>query len=345
MNSRERVIAALEFTPVDRAPRNLWYLPWVEMFTPKELQSLQADFPDDFISPGPVLGRGNRAKGMPARIGTYIDDWGCVWECGEDGVVGEVKFPPLSDLSAFNTYRPPWEILEKANWDSANSNQQQNLSSDNPKFMHADTSIRPVERMQFLRGTENLLIDLAYGSADFLKLLEMVHDFFLTELRGWAKTDVDSIGFMDDWGSQISLLISPQMWRQYFKPLYRDYCDIIHSAGKKVFMHSDGNIFSIYEDLIEIGVDAINSQLFCMDIEQIGRKFKGRITFWGEIDRQSILPFGSVDDVYKAVDRVRRALDDGHGGVIAQCEWGPKNTLENIRAVFEAWEMPLSELP
>lgn len=93
--------------------------------------------------------------------------------------------------------------------------------------------------------------------------------------------------FMDDWGSMHSLLVSPDMWRARFQPLYEDYIRIAHDAGKKVFMmHSDGNITAIYEDLVEMGVDALNSQLFCMDIEELGRRFKGRITFWGEIDRQ-----------------------------------------------------------
>jgi hypothetical protein len=120
--------------------------------------------------------------------------------------------------------------------------------------------------------------------------------------------------------------------------MYRDYCDLAKKAGKKVFFHSDGYIMDIYEDLIEIGVDAANSQLFCMPIEQIGRRFRGRITFWGEIDRQHILPLGKPADVRNAVARVRRALDDGRGGVIAQCEWGVNNPRENIEAVYEAWE-------
>ena len=119
---------------------------------------------------------------------------------------------------------------------------------------------------------------------------------------------------------------------------------MVHKAGKKVFFHTDGNITDLYEEFIEIGVDAINSQLFCMDIEDLAKRFKGRITFWGEIDRQRILPFGSPDDAYRAVARVRKALDDGRGGVIGQCQWGIRNPPENIAAVFEAWDMPLPEL-
>ena len=81
-----------------------------------------------------------------------------------------------------------------------------------------------------------------------------------------------------------------------------------------------------------------------MDIEDIGRRYRGTITFWGEIDRQRTLPFGSPPQVREAVRRVRRALDDGRGGVIAQCEWGNKDSYENIAAVFEAWQEPRSIL-
>ena len=80
---------------------------------------------------------------------------------------------------------------------------------------------------------------------------------------------------MDDWGSASALLISPAMWVAYFKPLYKDYVDLAHAHGKFVLMHSDGYILAIYEHLIEIGVDAINSQLFRMPIEEIGDAFQG----------------------------------------------------------------------
>ena len=103
-------------------------------------------------------------------------------------------------------------------------------------------------------------------------------------------------------------------------------------------MHSDGYVFDIYEDLIEIGVNAVNSQLFTMDIEEIGRRFKGRITFWGEIDRQHILPSPDVEVARQAVHRVADALYDGHGGVIAQFEFGAAVKIENAYAIFEEWE-------
>ena len=96
-------------------------------------------------------------------------------------------------------------------------------------------------------------------------------------------------------------------------------------------------IEAVFGDLIEVGMDAINSQLFCMDIEGLAQRYKGKVTFWGELDRQHLLPFGTPDEVRAGVARVRRALDDGSGGVIAQCEWGKNNPPENIRAMYEAW--------
>jgi len=117
----------------------------------------------------------------------------------------------------------------------------------------------------------------------------MIHEFYCEDIAGWAKSNVDGVLLMDDWGSNRSLLINPEMWRSIFKPLYRDYCALIHGAGKYVFFHSDGNIEAIFGDLIEAGVDAVNSQLFCMDFDTLGRKYKGKVTFLGR-DRPSAYP-------------------------------------------------------
>jgi hypothetical protein len=299
-------------------------------------------YPVDFAGVG-GLAAGDRQSGNPYVKGDWVDEWGCVWSAAEDGVAGEVTTPPVADWSALTHYQPPWEVIRRGDWDAAQRQCEANRKGPR-KFMRCGTSIRPFERLQFLRGSELLYLDLGEEPPELFQLINMVHEFFLEELRQWVKLDCDGIQFMDDWGSQYTTLISPAQWRRLFKPLYRDYCRIARDAGKKVFFHSDGQITDLYGDLIEVGVDAINSQLFAMDLEEVGRRFKGRITFWGEIDRQHVLPFGTVADVYKAVARVRRALDDGRGGVIAQCEWGINNPPANIAAVYEAWDMTLPEL-
>ncbi|MDH3252982.1 MAG: methyltransferase, partial [Ignavibacteria bacterium] len=107
---------------------------------------------------------------------------------------------------------------------------------------------------------------------------------------------------------------------------------------KFAFMHSDGCIAAIYEDLVEIGVDALNSQLFVMDMEDLASRFRGRITFWGEIDRQHVLPSSDPEVVREAVQRFVTLLHDPRGGTIAQFEFGPGIVPGNAFIVFEEWE-------
>jgi uroporphyrinogen decarboxylase len=336
MTSRERVRRALTFEHPDRAPRELWALPAVQMLQAEEFAALVQRFPGDFGGAPFRYGESARARGDSARRGTYVDEWGSTWQVAEDGVIGEVKWPALASWDRLAHYEPPFELL-----DGADLSQVNEACARSELSIRAGCCPRPFERMQFLRGSEALFLDLAYGVRQVYQLRDMVHDYYLRELGLWLETDVDHVQFMDDWGTQDALLISPAMWRSVFRPLYRDYCDLAHAHGKFIFFHSDGHIEAIYPDLIEIGVDAVNSQLFCMDIEGLAARYKGKITFWGEIDRQHVLPFGTVDEVRQAVRRVRRALDDGTGGVIAECEWGKNNPPENIAAVFETWEEPL----
>lgn len=147
---------------------------------------------------------------------------------------------------------------------------------------------------------------------------------------------VDGLFLMDDWGTQRSLIINPKIWAEIFKPLYRDYIGIAKKYNKKTFMHSDGYILEIIPELIELGLDAVNAQIFCMGIDRLS-EFKGKITFWGEIDRQHILPNGSEEDVSEAVRNVREKLWH-NGGLIGQCEFGPGAKPENVYKVFESWK-------
>ena len=326
------MIAALTFSGPDRVPRDLWALPYVSLFQREELEAVAQRFPSDIERSELSPGSSDQNLDQFARAGRYVDEWGSVWRLGEPGLVGEVKEPVLADWSGLDRFQPPWYLIRQRDMDYVN-----HFCDHSDKFVLSDVCARPFERLQFLRGSENIFLDLASASKDFRRLLEMVHEFHLEDVSWWVRSKVDGVFFMDDWGTNRALLIDPQIWRDVFKPLYKDYCDLIHQAGKYAFFHSDGHIEAIYEDLIEIGIDALNSQLFCMDIEGLGEKYRGRITFWGEIDRQQALPFGTPETVDQAVQRVRRALDDGSGGVIAQCEWGKSNPKENVEAVFAAW--------
>ncbi len=327
LTSRERVIRTLRHEHVDRVARDVWTLPAAFHGRDAELRALLAQYPRDF---GPSGYRDPLDESPLYEQGEWIDQWGTGWVNIQPGMIGEPKHPAIDDWSKLAHWQPPYWALglgfEDVNRTCAASNQ----------FVLQGTA-RPFERLQFLRGPANVYMDLAWGTAEGRKLLEMVHDYYLQHLTYVAKTDVDGISFMDDWGSEKALLISPAMWVEYFKPLYKDYCDLGKAHGKYMFMHSDGHIAAIYPHLIEVGVDALNSQLFTMPIEELGRAYKGKITFWGELDRQHILPYGTPQDVHDAVARIKNALWDGNGGLIGQAEFNKGYPIENIRAFFEAW--------
>lgn len=329
--------AALDLAGPDRIPRDVWGWRYIARLRPSEWNVLLDRFPMDFARPQPVLGPSSRAQG-DCSTGCRVDDWGSVWTTLQDGVSGEVTQPALADWSDLDAFSPPWEMVETSALEDVDD-----FCRSTDSYTIGEMGQGPFERMQFLRGTENLFCDLAEQSSRFTRLLEMVHEFSIRHVKLWCKSGVDSVAMGDDWGSQTALLISPDMWRRLFRPLYAEYFDLIHRAGKRVFFHSDGMVREIIPDLIDIGADALNCQVFCMDIEELGRTFRGRITFWGEIDRQFILPFGSDEDVRRSVKRVSAALGSRMGGLIAQLSWGVTDPSENVMAAFEEWETAFAQ--
>lgn len=333
MTNRTLVHKTLEFeNKTGRVPRQLWCLPWAESRYPGELASIRADYPADIVSAPAELSQPTIAKGDPYALGTSTDEWGCVFHNLQAGIIGEVKEPIITDedWEDLSQVYIPEEVLS---FDIAQVNAFCR-STDN--FVTSGGALpRPFERLQFLRGTASLYMDLVTQPSGMMTFIGKMHAHNCELLEKWASTEVDALSFMDDWGSQNNLLISPELWKDIFMPMYKDYIDIAHRKGKKAFMHSDGNILSIYPLLIDLGLDAINSQLFCMGVDNLSA-YKGKITFWGEIDRQHLLPNGTKTEIDQTVRHIHDTLWE-KGGCIAQCEFGPGAKPENVRQVYESW--------
>ena len=291
MTSKERVLSTLNFTNTqDRVPRQLWSLPWANEHCSEMMEQLARDFEWDFDGPDTVLKEPTTTKGDAYTVGEYVDEWGCVFTNIHRGLIGEVKKPIVEDEE--------WNDVEKVHipeelltFDIDQVNRSCERKQD--KFLFASCCPRPFEQLQFIRGTANFYMDLMDPSPKMLEFMKRMHDFYSRLMEKWAKTDVDALNMMDDWGSQKDLLI-------------------------------------------DLGLDAVNSQLFCMGLENL-EQFRGKITFWGEIDRQHLLPEGTPADIDRAVEAVYKTLWKD-GGCIAQCEFGPGAKPENVYQVFKAWE-------
>lgn len=332
MTSRDLVKATLNFeNRSGRVPRQMWTLPWAYDNAGDMVRRIQKEFPDDIVTAPAILKKPTIACGDEYAVGEFTDAWGCKFTNIHKGVIGEVKEPLVKeeDWSDWENIHIPVELLD---FDVDAVNQ---FCRNTDKFVIAGCCPRPFEQLQFIRTTQEFYMDLVDPPEAMLRFMDKMFAFYCELQEKWAKTEVDALNFMDDWGSQNGLLINPVAWDKYFRRFYKEFIDIARRNGKKTFMHSDGNTLAIYPRLIDLGLDALNSQIFCMGIDQL-EQFKGKITFWGEIDRQHLLPNGSKEDIVQAVTQVKERLWD-NGGCIAQCEFGPGAREENVYTVFETW--------
>ena len=111
MTSKELVRRTLEFDAPDRIPRQMWLLPWAHNMYPDQVKSIAADYPDDIVGVQ-TYGELPRTQGDAYRIGTYVDEWGCVFESVQDGIIGEVKEPIIGQWEDMSRMREPVEMLD-----------------------------------------------------------------------------------------------------------------------------------------------------------------------------------------------------------------------------------------
>jgi len=331
MNSRRLVQKTLTFASPERIPRHKGILPWAEKNYPDFVQRLHEVFPDDIVPAPAVYTKPLETGGDRYKKGTYIDEWGCIFTNPLDGVIGIVQKPLVAEWEDLDLFTPPDATL---NLDREAVNA---FCTETDRFVLMGSFVRPFERFQFIRTSANAFIDLVEKPPELFELLNRIHQHYLKEVEAWAATEVDAISLMDDWGTQRGLIASPDVFRQIFLPMYREYAEIARRYGKYLFMHSDGNIMDIIPDLIDAGVSALNAQIFCMGVEELGERYRGKLTFWGEIDRQNLLPHGSRQDIRQAVYEVWLHLYQD-GGVIGQCEFGLEADPENVFTVYETWD-------
>lgn len=331
MKGRERVIRAIEFEGPDRIPIMHSVLPGAMDRHGKRLEELFLRYPSDFASePGHYA---YSADSPQHRKGTYRDEWECVWINPMGGIEGQVKVHPLADWKALETYEFPDPYT--GDWDQLEELVRANRGE---KFiLVSGGGGRLFERMHFLRGYENLMLDIAEGREEVGILRDKVLEHTMRKLERQLGYDIDGVSFMDDWGTQGQLMINPKQWRRLFKSAYRKIIELVHQAGKFFYFHCDGNIMEIIPDLIEIGVDVLNPQFSCMDLDEVGQKCGGRVCISSDIDRQYILPRGSVEEVKRYVKRVIEIFGSHNGGLIGRGEIGPDVPLANVEAMFKAF--------
>lgn len=329
MNSKERVKRAVMFATPDRIPVDIWVLPAAMQRHGQELQRLLDAYPKDFAGDGFVSPWPEEKLYEPGKV---TDPWGSVWMNMIPGMMGQVQYYPLNDWSNLRGYKPPNYLLgrgfERVD-ETIRRNADMFILSNGGSLFH---------RMCWLRAPQHLYVDLLEERQEVFTLRDLIMDYLLKQLDFVLQHDCDGVVFSDDWGTQTQLVISPLLWRKIFRPCYAALVDRVRSEGRLVFFHSDGYIIDIVGDLIDLGVNALNCQVACMGARLLGDRFRGKVCFWGELDRQHLLPHGKPEAIRAAIQESVECFSLAEGGHIFQAEVNADVPLVTIQAMLEGWQ-------
>jgi uroporphyrinogen decarboxylase len=209
-------------------------------------------------------------------------------------------------------------------------------------FVVGDMELTMFDMMQQLVGMEKLLIDMATGAPYVEPLIDKCKDFALAVGRKLVSMGVHGIWAGDDFGAQSSMLISPRMWRRYFKERYRQvYAELkAVNPGVIVCQHCDGAVAPILGDWIEVGLEVFNPvqpNVPGHDPEELKSQFGDRMSFWGAIDQQRLLPFGTPEEIEADVKAKIEVLGRGGGYMAAPAHIIQADApLENVEAFIAA---------
>jgi uroporphyrinogen decarboxylase len=273
--------------------------------------------------------------------GNYTDEWGIGWKQCEyttrygKGSYTEISSRPLANDDALETYRPPDPNRPELYQDAART-----IQAFKQEYWIVGVTVTTIfECAWALRGLERLMMDFAFNPEIAERILEIPYQFHLTAAKKLVQMGVDMIWVGDDVGTQSAMMISPQCWRRFLKPRMATFISEIKALRPqlKVAYHSDGMIAPIIPELIEIGVDVLNPiQPACMDPAQIKRQFGDKLCFWGSIDEQHTLPFGTPADVQREILERLNTIGKNGGLILAPTHHVQLDTpLENFWAMHK----------
>lgn len=361
MKHRDRVLMALNHEQPDRCPMQI-------SFTPEFAQRLRVDLARrergfDAAAVHAVHnphGGGNtyeleRSLGEDMLLTSvgwansyyqagerYTDEWGVEWRAAPyetpfgTGTYTEMVAHPLADETAIGHYRPPDpqrpELYHDAAW---------TLEQFRDEYWIVGVTVTTIwETAWALRGYEQLMIDMATQPDLAAAILDIPYHYHLTAARKLVEMGVDMIWLGDDVGAQNAMLMSPVMWRRFLKPRLGSFIAAIKGINPalKVAYHSDGAIWPIIPDLIEMGLDVLNPiQPASMDPAEMKRRYGQNLCFWGTIDEQHTLPFGTPGDVTAEVRQRLNTIGAGGGLIIGPTHHVQLDTpLENFWAMVDA---------
>jgi len=250
-----------------------------------------------------------------------LDQWLCRWAKTGAPNMGQVKGHPLEDWGRMKDF--PWPDGDDQRRYAAVPGRLAEIAADparRDKYLITSIFMILWERMHSLHGFENTMVDLMDDRPDIHDLADRILEFDLAvvrNLRRLAGDRIQGFSFTEDWGTELDVHLAPALWERFFLPRYRRLFGAIHDAGWHVWMHSCGKVNRYLPGLIEAGVDVLNlQQPLTTGIEEVGRRFAGRVCFESLCDIQKTLPRGDRRAIAAEAAGLMRAWGTPAGGFI-----------------------------
>jgi hypothetical protein len=339
MLPRERVYAALAYQKPDIIPQEISPT-HIGVYEHGEKMrqlfgSCLGDFGEEWPETVPLSDKNNFDQN-----GEYHefrkDEWETVWEHRIYLMHGQPVKVPLDNIDDIYKYRLPCQSIPPV--DSKDFIElKRRITLHKKKYFFKAGWVGIFEKMIALRKFEDVLMDIVSDTTGINKLADMITDYHAEDIQRLIKADVDAIQFGDDYGTQHNMIMSPELWRRFFKPRLARLMQPIKQAGKKILFHSCGYIQEILEDLKEIGVDAIWPQLTVYDMKQLAQHCRSiGLAVAIHIDRAHIMTHGSPDEVRRAVEAAFEVFRPDLGGAWFYVEIDNGFPFENIEALVKA---------
>jgi hypothetical protein len=338
MLPRGRVEAALSFRAPDRIPLQVHPSPAGLYEHGRKLLDLQRacghDFGDPLLIrlPEPPGPEDFDADGRYHALRT--DAWGTRWEYRIFGIWGHPVAWPLEDLAALDSWRAPdpppmrGPLFGAARAAAALHLGTWHLVGDGGALF---------ETLRWVRRFEDVLMDIEDDTPAINRIADVIHEYNKALVRHALALGCDSVGFGDDLGSQGALMVSPDAFRRFFKPRYRELFEPILAAGRRVLFHSCGQVSAALEDLREVGVTALWPQLPLYDLPELARRCRDLgIAVLLHPDRGELMQRGTPGQVRDYVLRLVDLFDTAHGGSWLYIEIDPGFPWRNVEALFSA---------
>jgi uroporphyrinogen decarboxylase len=345
MNSRERLLTALNHEEPDRVPIDLWFTGEIEaLLSPlygglRGVELRVALGHDLVMSSSPNIGASYEIPGTPEE---YTCEWGVRWKWvtnAEGGRYTETVGHPLAEAVDLTSYTMPDPL--GASMQPIYAETRQLVEKYGKTHVVFGSLYQTVfEAAWLLRGMQVLLSDMLINKDFAHELFERLTVYSLVAGKEMVAQDIDVLWLGDDFGTQRAMLLSPHTWREFIKERYARLIAAYKAQNPslKVAYHCDGYIEPIIPDLIEIGLDILNPiQPLSMDPAEIKRKFGQHLSFWGTVDVQNTFPFGTVQDVANEVRERIRTVAPGGGLILCSAHRvQPGTPLENVLAYYRA---------